>query len=171
MRYVRKPKYKLTARAEEDICQMGEFKMVQETSTKQNIFIVNASAIPIEDFARSGAEKVRVRYLIDERHGSDRFTLRLYTLEKGGHTPLDEHAYEHHVYVLSGKGLLRHSKENQTLKALKPGDTIFIPSGAVHQFSNESDEPFEFLCVRGNPTLYLSNLQAKVQDDSERKYC
>lgn len=145
--------------------------MVQETSTKQKVLIVNASAVPVEDFMKDGAEKVSVRYLIDERHGSDRFSLRLYTLEKGGHTPLDEHAHEHHVYVLSGKGLLRLSKENRPLKTLKAGDTIFVPSMAVHQFSNESDEPFVFLCVKGNPTLYLSGVQAKVQDDSERKYC
>ncbi len=150
---------------------MGEIRMVQETSTKPNIFIVNASAVPVEDFVKNGAEKVRVRYLVDERHGSDRFALRLYTLEKGGHTPLDEHAYEHHVYVLSGRGLLRQSKETRPLKALKSGDTIFIPSRAIHQFSNESEEPFVFLCVKGNPTLYSSNLQAKIQGDSERNYC
>ncbi|MGA2791107.1 MAG: cupin domain-containing protein [Candidatus Bathyarchaeia archaeon] len=145
--------------------------MVQETHTKQNILIVNASAVPVEDFVKNGAEKVRVSYLIDERHGSDRFSLRLYTLEKGGHTPLDEHVHEHHVYVLSGRGLLRQSKETRPLRALKQGDTIFIPSMAVHQFSNESDEPFVFLCVKGNPTLYSSNVQAKVEDDSERNYC
>lgn len=145
--------------------------MVQATHTKQNILIVNASAVPVEDFMKDGAEKVRVRYLIDERHGSDRFSLRLYTLEKGGHTPLDEHAHEHHVYVLSGKGLLRLSKETRPLRALKAGDTIFIPSRAVHQFSNEFDEPFVFLCVKGNPALYSSDVQAKIQDDSERKYC
>lgn len=145
--------------------------MVQATHTKQNILIVNASAVPVEDFMKDGAEKVRVRYLIDERHGSDRFSLRLYTLEKGAHTPLDEHAHEHHVYVLSGKGLLRLSKETRPLRALKAGDTIFIPSRAVHQFSNEFDEPFVFLCVKGNPALYSSDVQAKIQDDSERKYC
>ena len=84
---------------------------------------------------------------------------------------MDEHAHEHQVYVLSGRGLLRQSKETRSLRALKPGDTIFIPSMAVHQFSNESDEPFVFLCVKGNPTLYSSDVQAKVQDDSERNYC
>ena len=145
--------------------------MVQETSTKQNIFIVNASAVPADELAKNGAEKVRVRYLIDERHGSVRFALRLYTIERGGRTPLDEHAYEHHVYVLSGNGLLRQSKESRPLKALKPGDSIFIPERAVHQFSNESDEPFVFLCVKGNPLLYLSKVQNNVQDDSERNYC
>ena len=151
--------------------RFAKFRMVQESSTKQNIFIVNASSVPVEDFSKNGAEKVRVRYLIDERHRSDRFALRLYTVDKGGRTPLDEHAYEHHVYVLSGKGLLRQSRETRPLKALKPGDSILIPSRAVHQFSNDSDEPFVFLCVKGNPTLYLSDLQANVQDDSERSYC
>jgi hypothetical protein len=47
--------------------------MVQETHTKQNILIVNASVVPVEEFVKNGAEKVRVSYLIDERHGSDRF--------------------------------------------------------------------------------------------------
>lgn len=146
--------------------------MVQEIATQRNIFIVNGSVVPSDDFSKNGAEKVKVRYLIDERHGSDRFALRLYTVEKGGHTPLDEHEYEHHVYVLSGRGLLRQSKENSTrLTTLRAGDAIFIPSNAVHQFSNEQDEPFVFLCVKGNPGLYVSNEQNPAPADSKRNYC
>lgn len=145
--------------------------MVQETAKEQKIFTVNAFSVQVEDLAKDGAEKVRVRYLIDERHGSHRFALRLYTLEKGGHTPLDEHAYEHQVYVLSGRGMLRQSKEAGPLKPLQAGDTVFIPSKAVHQFSNEWDEPFVFLCVNGNPTLYESNDQKSGSDHSDRNYC
>ena len=130
--------------------------MVQETAKEQKIFTVNAFSVQVDDLAKEGAEKVRVRYLIDERHGSHRFALRLYTVMKGGHTPLDEHAYEHQVYVLSGRGMLRQSKTAGPLKPLQAGDTVFIPSKAVHQFSNEWDEPFVFLCVKGNPTLYES---------------
>jgi len=148
--------------------------LVQETTKEQKIFTVNAFTVPVEDLTKNGAEKVRVRYLIDERHGSDRFALRLYTIEKGGRTPLDEHAYEHQVYVLSGRGMLRQSKEAGLLKPLQAGDTIFIPSKAVHQFSNESDEPFVFLCVKGNPTLYESNDPNDPKNataGSDRNYC
>ena len=145
--------------------------MVQEILGKKSIFTVNAFNVPVEDLAMNDAEKVRVRYLIDERQGSNRFALRLYSVEKGGHTPLDEHAYEHQVYVLSGRGLLRESKDTGPMKPLKAGDTVFIPSQAVHQFSNESDEPFVFLCVKGNPALYLSNEQPSAPSVPSRNYC
>lgn len=146
--------------------------MVQAIGEKQTMFIVNASSISVEDLAKKGAEEVKVKYLIDERQGSNRFALRLYTVEKGGHTPLDEHAYEHHVYVLSGQGLLRQSREQRTpLRTLQAGDSIFIPSNAVHQFSNERNEPFVFLCVKGNPTLYGSNEQTTAADNKGRNFC
>lgn len=145
--------------------------MVQAINEKQTMFIVNASNTTVEDLAKKGAEKVKVKYLIDERQGSNRFALRLYTVEKGGHTPLDVHAYEHHVYVLSGQGLLRQSKEQRPLRALQAGDSIFIPSNAVHQFSNERNEPFVFLCVKGNPTLYGSNEQTIAADNKGRNFC
>jgi quercetin dioxygenase-like cupin family protein len=145
--------------------------LVQEIGKEQKIFTVNASSVQIEDLAMNGAEKVKVRYLIDERQGSHLFALRLYTVAKGGHTPLDEHAHEHQVYVLSGRGMLRQSKGSSPLKSLKAGDTIFIPSRAVHQFSNESDEPFVFLCVKGNPTLYESHERESSSDGSGRNYC
>ena len=134
--------------------------------------IIAESSVPAEGLAKNGAEKAKVKYLIDERQGSNHFALRLYTIEKGGHTPLDEHAYEHHVYVLSGKGLLKQSKDDHPiLRALQAGDSIFIPSNAVHQFSNERNEPFVFLCVKGNPALYVSNEQITTAGDKGRDFC
>jgi len=147
----------------------------QETEQKNSIFLVNVADVRAEDMEKKGAEKVQVQYLIDERHGSERFALRLYTVQNGGHTPLDKHEYEHQVHVISGRGLLKQSEEpNATPRELKPGDTIFIPSNAVHQFSNEHNEPFVFLCVKGNPKLYthlkLGNAPT-TSDETERNYC
>lgn len=137
--------------------------MGQRSESKPTILAVNRSAVPIEDLGK-GADKVKVQYLIDERHGSDRFALRIYTVEKGGHTPLDEHEYEHHVYVLSGQGLLRETRNNSlAARRLSEGDALFVPSNAVHQFINERAEPFIFLCVKGNPKLYPPNDKARVR--------
>jgi quercetin dioxygenase-like cupin family protein len=130
-------------------------KLTEETVTTKKIFLINPENVQSEDLSKRGAVKVKVRYLIDERQGSERFALRLYTVEKGGHTPPDQHEYEHHVYVLKGQGLLREGQENiHVLRSLHEGDSIFIPSHAVHQFINEFNEPLVFLCVKGNPTLY-----------------
>jgi quercetin dioxygenase-like cupin family protein len=144
----------------------------QETEQENNIFLVNVADVPVEDMEKKGAEKVRVQYLIDDRHGSGRFALRLYAVKKGGHTPLDQHPYEHQVYVVSGSGWLKQSKgSGSNLRALKAGDAIFIPSNAVHQFSNTHEEPFVFLCVKGNPKLYTHGDLPASANESEGNYC
>jgi quercetin dioxygenase-like cupin family protein len=137
--------------------------LVQKIQGKERILALNSSTVPIEDLTKKGAEKVKVRYLIDARHGSNRFALRQYTVEKGGHTPLDQHEYEHHVYVVSGRGLLRETEDNPVLRELREGDVVFVPSNAVHQFINQSDAPFVFLCVKGNPSLYTTKVQSQEQ--------
>lgn len=136
------------------------------------IFMVNSSDVGAEGLSREGASNVEVRYLIDERQGSSHFSLRLYTVEKNGHTPLDQHEYEHQVYVLRGRGLLK-EENGLPMRDLREGDSIFIPSNAVHQLLNERDEPLVFLCVKGNPRIYHSNLAntEPSTDDSTRDFC
>jgi len=147
--------------------------LVQEAMGKNEIFVVNAEDVPVEDLRKRGAEKVKVRYLIDERHGSNRFALRIYTVEKDGCTPLDQHQYEHQVYVLNGEGLLRMHKNRSVSRPIRAGDTVFIPSNAVHQFTNEREEPLVFLCVKGNPSLYttVSTTQSSDVQDSDKNQC
>lgn len=130
--------------------------LVMEASSKNEIFVVNAESVPIEDLLKSGAEKVKVRYLIDERHGSNLFALRIYTVGKNGRTPLDQHQYEHQVYVMNGEGSLRMQRNGSVSRLIRAGDTVFIPSNAVHQFTNEREEPLVFLCVKSNPSLYTT---------------
>jgi quercetin dioxygenase-like cupin family protein len=132
-----------------------------QKEAKSHVLIVKSNNVVAEDMAKIGAERVKVRYLIDERHGSNRFALRQYTVEKGGHTPLDQHQYEHQVYVLAGKGLLKESKDGPALRELHEGDVIFVPSNGAHQFINKRDEPFIFLCVKGNPKLYSSGSESQ----------
>jgi len=151
--------------------------MTQTNRTEQavrhegSIFLVNAADVSSEKLGK-GAEKTEVQYLIDDRHGSKRFALRLYTVRKGGHTPLDQHQYEHHVYVLKGVGLLHQSQDTgSTPKTIEAGDALFIPSNAIHQFSNVQNEPLVFLCVKGNPHLYTHEALSRKSDDPEPNYC
>ena len=109
-----------------------------------SIFVVNSATVPAVDFDRSGAVKVKVQHLIGEGQRSKWFALRLYTIEKGGHTPVDQHEYEHQAYILKGHGILR--KEGVRLP-LRPRDAVFIPSNTVHQFTNERGEPFVYLLL------------------------
>jgi quercetin dioxygenase-like cupin family protein len=150
--------------------------LAQKATAKNEILVVNSANVPLEDMAKQGAVNAKVRYLVDERHGSERFALRLYSVQKNGHTPLDQHEYEHQVYIVSGQGFLREAADDSTpMKPLKPGDTVFIPSNAVHQFINERDEPLVFLCVKGNPSLYTkpqTTLRRPTEThESDKNYC
>jgi mannose-6-phosphate isomerase-like protein (cupin superfamily) len=104
-----------------------------------------------EVLAKDGAEGVKVKYLIDKSAGANKFFLRYYSIEAGGHTPLDSHAGEHEVFIMKGCGRV---KCGELEFNLGPGDALFIPSHEVHQFINTGEEPLEFLCVRGSDYLY-----------------
>lgn len=126
---------------------------------------VNVTEVPFEELRKEGAEAVRVKYLIDERAGANRFYLRYYELSPAGKTPLDRHSYEHEVYVLSGTGKLRLGQQDEeNVRALKPGDAVFIASNEVHRFENDSKEPFVFLCVKGDPRLYELDLKEAAEE-------
>ena len=119
----------------------------QEIRRETSIFLLNTAKVSRERLGKGEAQ-----YLIDDRHGSDRLGSCLYTIRRGGHTPLHQHQYEHHVYLLKEDSLLRGSKDaDSLLNTLKPRETILIPSNAVRQFNNVRDEPFIFLYGKGNP--------------------
>lgn len=91
-----------------------------------------------------GATGVRIRWLIDERRGARNFAMRVFELARGGRTPLHAHDYEHEVFILEGKGNLVTGKETLPLQ---PGDVLFIPAGERHQFLNDGEETFFFICL------------------------
>ena len=92
-----------------------------------------------------GAHRVRVKYLLHKGVGAERLQLRLFTLDVGGHTPLERHLYEHEVFMLKGKALVRGGDQEVMVK---PRDVVFIPSFEEHQFKNIGNEPVEFLCAK-----------------------
>jgi quercetin dioxygenase-like cupin family protein len=100
-----------------------------------------------------GAEKVQVKYLINKPAGAQNFYLTYYSVEKGGHTPLDNHVNEHEVFIMRGRGRLVGADEEHELT---PGDAIYIKSNEVHQLVNTGEEQLEFLCVKGTDELYAS---------------
>lgn len=58
--------------------------------------------------------------------------------------------FDETVYGL--KGIATYSVDGRTIE-LNPGDSLFIPRGAVHSFANKTNESIEFLCV-ANPGVF-----------------
>ena len=84
------------------------------------------------------------RVLVGPNENAPNFSMRKFTLGKGGCSPYHAHAWEHEVYMLSGKGEIRFAGGSQ---AIEPGDFAFVPPNDEHQFVNSGDDVFEFLCM------------------------
>jgi quercetin dioxygenase-like cupin family protein len=83
--------------------------------------------------------------LVGEGGESTAFHVRYFELAPGGFTTLEQHAHEHCVVVLRGRGQVHLGKEVHDLAF---GDTVYVAPHAAHQFRNpSSSEPFGFLCI------------------------
>ena len=95
------------------------------------------------------AEGVSVRWVIAERDGAENFSMRVITVDPGGHTPFHEHPWEHEVFILAGEGKVIQRDSDARCSS---GDVVFILPGELHQFANPSDEALEFVCLIPNPS-------------------
>jgi quercetin dioxygenase-like cupin family protein len=94
--------------------------------------------------AEQGATGVTIRVLMGENVGAPTFTMRHFEVAPGGSTPYHTHAWEHEVYVLSGKGNVRRKGGEAEVA---PGSFVFVAPGEEHSFGNAGDVPFTFLCL------------------------
>ncbi len=108
------------------------------------MLIINPQQIGAEPVQTEGAEGVTCRLLIGREHGAPHFAMRQFTIAADGHTPLHRHDYEHEVFVLCGKGLVR---SGDTYRAIHAGDVVFMPANELHQFKNVGMEALEFICL------------------------
>ncbi len=84
------------------------------------------------------------REVINADDGAPHFCMRVFDVEPGSSTPSHSHAWEHEVYVLSGRGVaVSGDKEIQIAK----DSVIFIASNEHHCFVNNGNEILRFICV------------------------
>jgi quercetin dioxygenase-like cupin family protein len=85
-----------------------------------------------------------IRWLITKKDGAENFTMRLFEMQPGGHTPLHQHDWEHEVFIVKGAGQLNN---NKNIQSFKQGDVIFVKPMEWHQFANTGNEVLQFICV------------------------
>ena len=95
-------------------------------------------------FQGEGAEGVSMVNYIGRDEGAPNFVMRKFSIAPGGHTPFHEHANEHVVFVVNGKGALR------TPSAYHPfeeGDGVYVAPDEKHQFVNVGKDELVFTCT------------------------
>lgn len=111
------------------------------------MLIRHSNEVPSAKIKEKGVEGVFKQRLLTPEAGAPNFTMRKFTVKKGGFTFYHEHDFEHEVYILEGQGVAR--KEDEEIK-IKAGDAILVPPHEIHQFVNRGEGDLIFLCLIPN---------------------
>ncbi len=84
------------------------------------------------------------RVVIGADDGAPTFVMRVFEVKPGNSTPFHSHSWEHEVFVLSGKGIVKGEAEE---KSIEEGVVVFIAPNEEHCFTNTSSDVLRFICV------------------------
>lgn len=108
--------------------------------------ITPISTVPSQPVTMPGADRVRRAVPIGKADGVPQMSVRVFTMEPGGHTPCHAHAWEHTNYIISGVGELVDG--DGKAHPLKAGDFALVLPNEKHQYRNASPmEPFVMICA------------------------
>ncbi len=106
--------------------------------------VIHYSDIPPIAMDNDMVKKVAGRVLIGQKDGATNFCMRRFEINAGGYTPRHSHDWEHEVFVLEGEGQVFIQGQ---WHGLTQGTAVYVASNVEHQFKNDSDNPFAFLCL------------------------
>ncbi len=92
----------------------------------------------------SGAINAFKQVLINVDHGWEGWAMRLFTLGPGGQTPRHAHPWPHINYIIAGRGILYMDGKQHNVKE---GSVAYIPDEIDHQFINDGEKEFSFICI------------------------
>jgi quercetin dioxygenase-like cupin family protein len=87
---------------------------------------------------------VVMRVVVGPGDGAPTFAMRVFEIQPGSATFDHAHPWEHEVFVVSGRGVL---KGTETEKPLGEGDAVMVPPDEQHCFTNTGDDVFRVICV------------------------
>jgi quercetin dioxygenase-like cupin family protein len=106
--------------------------------------IVSLNQVEKNPVHMDGAEGASKQLPLGSADGAPVYSLRVFTVEPGGHTPFHNHPYEHMNYIIEGEGALVNEKGEET--PLKAGDFALVNPSEKHQYRNTGDQPFKMIC-------------------------
>jgi quercetin dioxygenase-like cupin family protein len=87
---------------------------------------------------------VVMRVVAGPAEGAPTFVMRVFEIQPGSATPDHSHAWEHEVFVVSGRGVLRSGNAE---RPLGEGDAVMVLPDERHSFANNGDDIFRVICV------------------------
>jgi len=106
--------------------------------------IVSLDKVEKKKVSMEGAAGVWKQLPLGSHDGAPVYSLRVFTVEPGGHTPYHNHPYEHMNYIIEGEGALVNEKGEEI--AVKAGDFALVDPDEKHQYRNKGNKPFIIIC-------------------------
>ena len=108
--------------------------------------VVSLDQVTRNEANMEGAKDVQKQIPLGQDDGSPSYSLRVFTVDPGGHTPYHQHPYEHLNYVIEGQGAL--VEESGAEREVKKGDFALVLPDEKHQYRNRSeDERLVMICA------------------------
>jgi quercetin dioxygenase-like cupin family protein len=92
----------------------------------------------------NAAPGVTMRVVAGPAEGAPTFVMRVFEIQAGSATPFHTHPWEHEVFVLAGKGVVRSGGKEM---ALAEGDAALVLPNEQHSFLNTGRDIFRMICV------------------------
>ena len=118
--------------------------VVRHLKFEQGFQWSNRQSTPYKDADDRAFKGVRRVELVGKFGERTRCDLRYFEVEPGGFTSLEKHLHTHIVIGARGTGVLTMGNQRTVLE---PMDVVYLQPLEVHQFHNETREPFGFLCI------------------------
>jgi len=94
---------------------------------------------------QEGVKDTYIQVLINrENGGAENFAMRRFTVKPGGEIGLHTHNWEHEIFILEGKGILKNSHKTYEVEK---NTVIYIPPNEEHYYKNTGKEDLVFLCM------------------------
>jgi quercetin dioxygenase-like cupin family protein len=105
---------------------------------------LDVEAVPM---TTGDAKGVTMRVVVGPEQGAKNFTMRVFEVEPGGHTPRHHHDFEHEIFIHQGTGEIFH--EGRTIP-VQPGHVAYLAPNTEHQIRNTGKQKLTFVCVIPN---------------------
>lgn len=90
-------------------------------------------------------EGVTIRWMVGRKDGAPNFAMRIIEVEPGKQTPFHSHDYEHEVFIVNGRGVIRDGNGEE--RSIQPGSVAYIAPNEEHGFYNLGEDVMRFICV------------------------
>lgn len=106
------------------------------------------------------------RHVIKGKEEGGAFHVRYFEVAPGGFTSLERHEHIHSVIAIRGRG---YAIVGADVHMMLQFDHVYVPPMTPHQFVNDGEEPFGFLCVvdaeRDRPQAISPEQRAALERD------